>query len=218
MLSEEFLPPDVDLVTYLPRCPEVAARAYAKQAELPFEPVFYKMRGERSFQGSTAGERKNSIDQNLHLLPGMAQKLKGKTVVLIDDSIVRGNNSKRACDLLYEEAWRRAGLFGELHAADWHLSATMALPRGCTFGVDMPPDPPPGDEFIARGRTAEAIGEAMGLPVIYLSRQGMLDAFVRAGLPERDLCTYCIGGRMPLEAAGSLIQIGDRPQLDLWRA
>ena len=89
------------------------------------------------------------------------------------------------------------------------------VPRGCTFGVDMPQDPPPGDEFIARGRTAEAIGAAMGMPVIYLSRQGMLDAFVRAGLPERDLCTYCIGGRMPFEAAGSLVQIGDRPQLDL---
>ena len=78
--------------------------------------------------------------------------------------------------------------------------------------------PPPGDEFIARGRTAEAISEAMGMPVIYLSQQGMLEAFERAGLPERDLCTYCIGGRMPLEAAGSLIRIGDRPQLDLWRA
>ena len=56
------------------------------------------------------------------------------------------------------------------------------------------------------------------MPVIYLSQQGMLEAFARAGLPERDLCTYCIGGHMPFEAAGSLIQIGDRPQLDLWRA
>ena len=217
MLSEEFLPPDVDLVTYLPRCPEVAARAYAKQAELPFEPVFYKMRGERSFQGSTAGERKDSIDQNLHLLPGMAQKLKGKTVILIDDSIIRGNNSKRACDLLYEEAGVEQAYLVS-YTPPIGIIGDDGMPRGCTFGVDMPPDPPPGDEFIARGRTAEAIGEAMGMPVIYLSQQGMLEAFAHAGLPERDLCTYCIGGRMPFEAAGSLIQIGDRPQLDLWRA
>ena len=217
ILSEEFLPPDVDLVTYLPRCPEVAARAYAKQAELPFEPVFYKMRGERSFQGSTAGERKESIDQNLHLLPGMAQKLKGKTVILIDDSIIRGNNSKRACDLLYEKAGVKQAYLVS-YTPPIGIIGDDGVPRGCTFGVDMPPDPPPGDEFIARGRTAEAIGEAMGMPVIYLSQQGMLEAFACAGLPERDLCTYCIGGRMPFEAAGSLIQIGDRPQLDLWRA
>ena len=121
MLSEEFLPPDVDLVTYLPRCPEVAARAYAKQAELPFETrVLQDARRAVVPRLDRGARRKNSIDQNLHLLPGMAQKLKGKTVVLIDDSIVRGNNSKRACGPALRGSWRRAGLFGELHAADWH--------------------------------------------------------------------------------------------------
>jgi hypothetical protein len=55
----------------------------------------------------------------------------------------------------------------------------------------------------------------MEMPVVYMSRPGMLKAFERAGLGEHDLCTYCIGGRMPFELAGSLIQIGDKPQLDL---
>ena len=217
VLSEEFLPADVDLVTYLPRCPEVAARAYAKQAALPFEPVFYKMRGERSFQGSTAGERRESIGQNLHLLPGMTEKLKGKTAILLDDSIVRGNNSKRARDLLYEEAGiEKAYLVS--YTPPIGIVGDDGVPRGCTFGVDMPPMPKPGDEFIARGRTVDEVGEAMGMPVVYLSREGMLRAFERAGLSELDLCTYCIGGGMPFETAGSLIQIGEKPQLDLWRS
>ena len=89
------------------------------------------------------------------------------------------------------------------------------VPRGCTFGVDMPPDPPPGDEFVARNRTVTEVGQAMKMPVVYLSMQGMLKAFERAGLPERDLCTFCIGGRMPYEGAESLIQIGKKPQMDL---
>ena len=217
ILYEEFLPADADLVTYLPRCPEVAARAYAKKAELPFEPVFYKMRGERSFQGSTADERKESIGQNLHLLPGMVQKLKGKTVILLDDSIVRGNNSKRARDLLYEEA-EVAKAYLVSYTPPIGIIGDDGVPRGCTFGVDMPPDPPPGDEFIARGRTVEEVGQEMEMPVVYMSMDGMFKAFALAGLPERDLCTFCIGGRMPYEVAGSLIQIGDKPQLDLWRA
>jgi amidophosphoribosyltransferase len=214
VLSEEFAPKDVDLVTYLPRCPEVAARAYAKKTELPFEPVFYKMRGERSFQGSNADQRKESIGQNLHLLPGMAEKLRGKTVILLDDSIVRGNNSKRARDLLYKEAQvKKAYLVS--YTPPIGIIGDDGVPRGCMFGVDMPPDPPPGDEFIARERSIEQISAAMEMPVVYMSRKGMLKAFESAGLDEQDLCTYCIGGRMPFETAGSLIQIGGKPQLDL---
>ena len=70
-------------------------------------------------------------------------------------------------------------------------------------------------EFIARNRTIDEIGKAMEMPVLYLSRAGMLRAFARAGLEEGDLCTFCIGGRMPFEVAGSLIQIGEKPQMDL---
>ena len=214
VLSEGFLPIDADLVTYLPRCPEVAARAYAKKAEIPFKPVFYKMRGERSFQGSTAGDREKSIGQNLHLLPGMREVLKGKTVIMIDDSIVRGNNSRRARQLLYEEGGvEKAYLVS--YTPPIGVIGDDGVPRGCMFGVDMPPDPPQGSEFIARGKSIEQIGEAMEIPVVYLSRQDMLRAFEAAGLPERDLCTYCIGGSEPYETVGSLVQIGGKPQLDL---
>ena len=214
ILHEEFLPGDADLVTYLPRCPEVAARAYAKKAELPFHPVFYKMRGERSFQGSTADERRKSIGQNLHLLPGMKEFLKGKTVIMLDDSIVRGNNSRRARNLLYEEAGvEKAYLVS--YTPPIGIIGEDGVPRGCMFGVDMPPHPPRGEEFIARGRSIEAIGEAMEMPVVYLSKQGMLKAFEAAGVHERSLCSYCIGGKEPFEGAGSLIQIGGKPQLNL---
>ena len=195
-LAEEFYPEDVDLVTYLPRCPEVAARAYAKTAELPFEPVFYKMRGERSFQGTTKADREKSIGDNLHLLPGMRDRLEGKTVILLDDSIVRGNNSRRARQLLYEQG-RVKKAYLVSYTPPIGIVGDDGVPRGCMFGVDMPPKPPEGEEFIARGRSIEEIGEAMNMPVVYLSIEGMLRAFERAGVGGDQLCTYCIGGQHP---------------------
>ena len=200
VMADEFRPPDADLVTYLPRCPEVAARAYAKKADLPFLPVFYKMRGERSFLGTTATNREQSIGENLHLLPGMEDRLRGKTVIVLDDSIVRGNNSRRARDLLYGEVRVKKAYLAS-YTPPIGIVGEDNVPRGCMFGVDMPPEPPAGDEFLARGRNVEEISEIMGMPVVYLSPEGMLRAFARAGVFAENTCTYCIGGRHPFAGA-----------------
>ena len=199
MLAEKFAPADADVVTFLPRCPEVAARSYAKKTGLEFLPVFYKMRGERSFQGSTASDRRKSIDENLHPLPGLRPYLQGKTVVLIDDSIVRGNNSVRARELLYDEIGVKKAYLASYTPAIGVIGDD-GQPRGCLFGVDMPPDPPKGEEFVARGRSSREISERMGMQVVYLSRELMLEAFRRAGIEDDHLCTYCIGGGHPLRS------------------
>jgi amidophosphoribosyltransferase len=214
-LAEEFRPEGADLVTFLPRCPEVAARAYARRAGLPFVPVFYKMRGERAFQGTTATDRMRSIGENLHLLPGIREVVEGRTVVLLDDSIVRGNNSRRARELLHEGAGA-ARVFLVSYTPPIGVIGEDGVPRGCLFGVDMPPEPPPGDEFIARGRTPEQVGTEMGMSVVFLSRAGMLRAFRRVGVADRDLCTFCIGGRHPFaDGAASGAQMAAAAQLSL---
>jgi amidophosphoribosyltransferase len=214
ILAEEFSPDDADVVTFLPRCPEVAARSYARSTGLPFLPMFYKMRGERSFQGSNAQDRKHSIDSNLHVLPGLRQQLAGKTVVLIDDSIVRGNNSIRARELLYEQLGvKKAYLVS--YTPPIGIVADDGIPRGCMFGVDMPPNPPEGDGFIARGRDTDDISRHMGMPVVYVSVPGMLRAFERLGLGGRDLCTYCIGGSHPFAGCEPIGKEADEAQLDL---
>jgi amidophosphoribosyltransferase len=212
ILAEEFCPEDADVVTFLPRCPEVAARSYSRHSGIPFLPIFYKMRGERSFQGSNAQDRKRSIDSNLHVLPGLRSQLAGKTVILIDDSIVRGNNSLRARDLLYDDLGvKKAYLVS--YTPPIGVVPEDGTPRGCMFGVDMPPNPPDGEGFIARGRSVEQIGERMGMPVVYVSVEGMKRAFERLGLPDEGLCTYCIGGRHPFEGCESLS--ADSAQLPL---
>ncbi len=185
---------DIDFITYLPRCPEVAARSFAKQVDLPFSPIFYKMRGERSFQGSTKAERTQSIDSNLHLLPGMNISLRDKTIAILEDSTVRGNTLRRAHELLYTQAGVKKAIILN-YTPQIGIIGEDNIPRGCEFGVDMPPS----DNFIARGRTSEEISQIVGMPVHYISLEGMLKSFERAGIARNDLCTYCIGGKHPFQ-------------------
>jgi amidophosphoribosyltransferase len=199
ILAKEFHPDDADLITFLPRCPEAAARNYAKRTSIPFVPLFYKIRGERAFQGSTVDERKKSIDDNLHLVPRVdkftiQEFLKGKRIISVDDSMVRGNNSKREKDLLYANAGAKK-VYHVNYTPPIGIVGEDGVPRGCLFGVDMPPD----DNFIARGRTQEEISYEMGMHVVYISSKGMLKVYEELGIPEENLCTYCIGGKHPFK-------------------
>jgi amidophosphoribosyltransferase len=199
ILAQEFHPSNIDLVTFLPRCPEAAARSYSKATGIPFQPLFYKRRGERAFQGSTMDDRKKSIDENLYLVPRVNESsikefLKGKVIISIDDSMVRGNNSKRERDLLYSQGGAKK-VYHVNYTPQIGVVGEDGVPRGCLFGVDMPPD----DDFIARGRTLEEISNDMGMQIVYISSQGMLDVYKKLGIPEGNLCTYCIGGQPPFD-------------------
>lgn len=207
MLAQEFPALGADIVTYLPESPEIAARRYAEKTNVPFREVFYKKKKERAFLGTTMTGRAQSIDQNLHIYTHMLDELNGKTLVIVDDSTVRGNNSKKAADLA-----RKAGV-----KKIYHLNYTPPLGpidergirRGCMFGVDMPPN----DNFLIRQKIIDAngntigernksikeISEELGLEIMYLSKEAMFEAFNQGGIPKEDLCAYCIGGQHPFE-------------------
>lgn len=195
-LAKEF-PLDADIVTFLPRCPEVAARNYAEKLGIEFAHIFYKTRGERSFLGSTSEERKQSISNNLYVLPRIKGRdikefLKGKTIVIIDDSTIRGNNSKRAVEILKQEADIKKIYFIN-YTPKIGIIPEDGIPRGCLYGVDMPPE----DNFIARNATSEEISEAIGAEVLFMSKEGMLNVFEKLGIPKENLCYFCIGGAKP---------------------
>ncbi len=200
-LAKEFDFSDTDIVTFLPRCPEVAARAYSRaiNKESKFNSVFYKLRGERSFQGTTKNDRTSSIRTNLHLLPEFKDSLKGKNVVLIDDSTVRGNNSRRAKELLLNAGAKKVYLLN--YTPKIGIIGKDGVKRGCLFGVDMPPE----DDFVVRtadgkkNRTDLEISKELGMEVCFLSVEGMLRAFERSGIDRKHLCTYCIGGKYPFD-------------------
>jgi glutamine phosphoribosylpyrophosphate amidotransferase len=106
--------------------------------------------------------------------------------------MVRGNNSKRERELLYKKGGAEK-VYHVNYTPPIGIVDQDGVPRGCLFGVDMPPD----DNFIARGRTKAEISDEMGMPVIYISTKGMLEVFNKLGIPEKHLCSYCIGGAHP---------------------
>jgi glutamine phosphoribosylpyrophosphate amidotransferase len=197
-LAEEFNFKEIDLVSFVPRCPEVAARTYAKKLGVQFLPIFYKMRKERSFMGSDLDERKNSISKNLYILPAIKEKLDNSSIVLIDDSFVRGNVLRRISDLFEQFNTK------EVHVISYTppigIIDKKGEPRGCYFGVDMPPS----DQFLikksAGNKSEEEINNEFGkkIKIHYLSLKGMLEVYTKLGISPEKLCTYCLGGDLPL--------------------
>lgn len=195
ILSEEFDHSNIDFVTYLPESPEIAARSFSRHSEIPFLNTFYKMRNERSFQGSTPNERKRSIQSNLHLSPHAISKIRGKRGVLIDDSMVRGNNIKHAAHLLKEVAGVEEITY-LLYTPPIGILDENGEPTGCEYGVDMPLN----DDFIARGRSLEEISKEIGMNVQFISKEGHLKAFQQQLKdPQDNLCLRCIGEEQPFQ-------------------
>lgn len=199
-MAQEFHPQDFDFITYVPRAPEAAVRCYAEEIGVPFLDVFYKPNSDRSFMSSTQSERSASIKSNLFLLPSVIPQIRGKKVLVVDDSIVRGTVVKRVKELLFNVAnVNKAIIFS--YTPPIGIVGDDGIPRGCMYGVDMPPD----DDFIARvheagklrNATSEEINTKAGMPVRYLSPEGLNAVFDEIGLGHSKLCMYCIGGKQP---------------------
>ncbi len=198
--AREFPFTDVDFVSYIPRCPKDAAWSYAQALGLPFVRLFYKKDAERSFQGSTPEERRHSIESNLYLYAHVEEMVQGKTMAVLEDSTVRGNVARRVRQLLRQAGAKEVRILN--YTPPLGIIGDDGVARGCLYGVDMPPN----DNFIARVVDAEGtmrnrnfgeISAELGVKMFYLSREGEVDAFKKAGLDPEKLCTFCTGGRKP---------------------
>jgi amidophosphoribosyltransferase len=197
-LAAEFMPEDLDVVTYVPETSRPAADAYSRAAKerlglerTPFQELLYKMRPkDRSFMEGEQDDRENSIGENLYIKDNIY--IVEKNVLVIDDSIVRGTNIPRAVKHLRDRGASKVYVailtppIGGRHGGE---------SVGCLYGVDMPP----GDDFaIAKHGDEEGIARAIKADKLhYLSKDGMIRGI---GIPEENLCTYCIGGEDPIRA------------------
>jgi len=210
-LAEEFHPDDIDIISFVPRCPQTTSRSFAQEyAKIHqknigdmYRSVFYKRNSSRSFIESTSEERAKSISDNLYIVPQIANELRGKVLCLIDDSVIRGNNSVRAIKLAYEQGVKK--IYFVSYTPPIGIIGEDGIPRGCNLGVDMPPE----DNFIIRkideasgkqaNRTYSEVGEKLGAEVYFLSREGMFKTFEKLGMPRDHLCAYCVGGSHPFD-------------------
>lgn len=171
-------PADADLVIGVPDSGVPAAIGYAQQMGLPLSEGLVKNRYVgRTFIQPDQHSRQSGIRLKFNPLRGA---VKDKRVVIVDDSVVRGNTMPKIVDLL-----RRGG------ATAIHLRISAPpIAHTCHFGIDMGER----ESLVAHGRTMEEIRRELGADTLgYLSLDGLLRA---AG--ERNRCLGCLTGRYPV--------------------
>jgi amidophosphoribosyltransferase len=170
-----------DIVVAVPDSGVSAARGYSEESGLPNTMGLIKNRYiGRTFIQPTQGRREREV--RLKLNP-MTANVRGKRVVLIDDSIVRGTTSARIV-----KAMREAG------ATEVHLrSSAPPFRYPCYFGTDVPDQ----DSLIAFGRTEEELAKILGADsVAFLLHESLSEIFQNVGCP---VCMACFTGEYPVE-------------------
>lgn len=172
-------PVEADLVVGVPESGNAAALGYSLESGIPYGTAFVK----NSYVGRTfikpqQSQRESSVRVKLNVLK---EAVKGKRVVMIDDSIVRGTTSDRIVGMLKE-----AGAT-EVHV---RISAPPFL-HPCYFGTDIPSE----DQLIAHNRTVEEICEIIGADSLgYLEMNRLIE--MTGG---RQYCDACFSGQYPIE-------------------
>jgi amidophosphoribosyltransferase len=183
-LAKEF-PIDADMVVPVPDSSIYMAAGYAEQSGVPLEMGLVRNRYiHRTFIRPSQGLRQRDVQLKLNPL---TQVLKGKRVILIDDSIVRGTTMKQVVKMMY-----RAGV-KELHL----LISSPPVRYPDFYGIDTPSQ----KDLIASSKNVKEIEEYLEADSLhYLSFDGMIKA---TDLSADLFCTSCFDGNYP-------IPIGDR--------
>jgi amidophosphoribosyltransferase len=178
LAREAYVP--AELVMPVPEGAVPAAQGFAFGSRIPYTEGFVKNRYVgRTFIQPTQSMRQQGIRMKLNPL---REVIAGRRVVVVDDSIVRGNTTKQIVAML-----REAG------AREVHMRISSPPIRWpCFYGIDMPDQ----DELIGSQLSVDEICDHIGADSLaYLS----LDAMVRAtNVPEDEFCTACFSSRYPV--------------------
>ena len=169
-----------DLVIPVPDSGNAAARGLARAAGLPQDDGFIKNRYvARTFIQPGQELRRHGLRLKFNPLP---EVVSGKRLIVVDDSIVRGNTTRQIVAML-----RQAG------AAEIHLRISAPpIKHPCHYGIDMSTR----EEMIAHGRTVDEVAEELGADSLhYLSLEGVYEA---VGATRATHCDACFSGEYPL--------------------
>jgi amidophosphoribosyltransferase len=179
-LAREF-PVEADLVIPTPDSGTPAAIGFSQESGIPFGHGLVK----NAYVGRTFIEPSQTIRQlgiRLKLNP-LKEVIKGKRIIVVDDSIVRGNTQRALVQML-----REAG------AKEIHVRiSSPPITWPCFYGVDFATRA----ELIATGLVPDDVRASIGADSLgYLSKEGMIAASEQK---ESELCTACFTGTYPIE-------------------
>nr|WP_296958031.1 amidophosphoribosyltransferase [uncultured Mediterraneibacter sp.] len=172
-------PVDADLVVGVPDSGLVAAMGYSEQSGIPYGMAFHK----NSYVGRTfikpkQSDRESSVKIKLNVIP---EVVKGKRIVMVDDSIVRGTTCANIIKML-----KKAGAT-EVHV---RISSPPFL-YPCYFGTDVPSN----EQLIAHSHTTEQIREMIGADSLgYMEIDKLKDM-----VGDLKFCDACFTGNYPME-------------------
>ena len=172
-------PVEADLVVGVPESGNAAALGYSMESGIPYGTAFVKNGYVgRTFIKPGQSSRESSVKVKLNVLQ---ESVRGKRVIMIDDSIVRGTTSDRIVHML-----REAGAT-EVHV---RISSPPFL-WPCYFGTDIPER----EQLIAYNRTVDDICRMIGADSLGYLNIERLDEMAE-GLP---ICKGCFTGNYPME-------------------
>ena len=175
-------PVDADIVAGVPDSGVDAALGYSKESKIPYDMVFIKSKYiGRTFIQNTQKTRKKLVALKLNPLK---HTVKGKKIVLVDDSIVRGNTITRIIKTL-----RDAG------AKEVHIRvAAPPFVDICYFGTDVDKR----ENLIAHNKTVEEIRQEIGADSLeFLNLESLKD--ITKGCHINKFCDGCFTGKYPIE-------------------
>ena len=173
--------PKADIVSPVPDSGTAFATGYAASSGIPYREGLLKNRYVgRTFIMPAQSLRENAVRMKLN---PVRSHVDGKSVVLVDDSIVRGTTSLRIVDMVKD--------FG---AKEVHMEiGSTPIIAPCYFGVDLPTR----KELIAADRNVDEICEKIHATTLtYIDKESLIRA---VGLPETELCLACATGEYPCE-------------------
>ena len=185
-----------DVVVPIPDTARPSASAIAEKLKLPFREGLIKNRYVgRTFIMPDQAKREESVRQKLNPI---RSEIKGKKVLLVDDSIVRGTTSRELVNLV-RNAGAKKVYFGVY---------SPPLRHPCVYGIDMQTH----GEFIARNRNERKIAEEISADeLIYQTIEGL----IRAVHPNGEVCAACFTGLYPTKVPERVFQQIEKERLDV---
>jgi len=170
----------IEAVVPVPDSGRIAAMELAMELGVPFREGFVKNRYiGRTFIMPGQSMRKDSVKKKLN---SIEEEFAGKTVLIVDDSIVRGNTSRRIVEMAKEAGAKQV----------FFASSAPPIVHPNVYGIDMPAR----NEYVAHGRTIEEIREVIGVDwLLYQELPDLVEACL--GACDTDLASFdcsCFNG------------------------
>jgi amidophosphoribosyltransferase len=183
ILAEE-CPTKADIVSPVPDSGITSAIGYSNTSKINYAEALIKNRYvNRTFIMPAQELRETAVRLKLNTVKS---NIEGKSLVLIDDSIVRGTTSRRIIDLI------KKGGAKEVHAR----IGSPPIISPCYLGIDMATR----EELIAAHKSVKGVEFLIGADSLYyISLEGLVKAI---GIHKDDLCTGCLTGIYPIEIPG----------------